>query len=77
MLAAAVGGALVLWDFASPLEAILAAVGLLVLTGAVYGWWQSFDGSHMRQNYKRMMGFGYVMSLTSLAYMLWRLVQRS
>ncbi len=77
MLAAAVGGAWVLWDFASPLEAVLAAGGLLVLAGAVYGWWQSFDGSHMRQNYKRMMGFGYVMSLASLAYMLWRLAGRS
>ena len=76
MLAAAVGGAIVLWDFASPLEAALAAGGLVGLAGAVYGWWQSFDGGQMRQNYKRMMGFGYLMSMASLVYLAWHLVQR-
>ncbi len=75
LTAAAILGAFILWRYSGPWDAALIGVSLLGLAGLIYQWWRQFDESQIRQNYVRMMRFGYLMSTGFSAYLGWHLVR--
>lgn len=64
-----------IWRYFGLWEALIVVSGLIALAAFIALWWRRYDDGHVRANYLRMMGVGYVMTGGFLGFIGWQLVQ--